>query len=256
MAELRSAVEERALAFYEWEVQGRGLHLAPRPIRLEPPFRRFERPRRLETARTDDARRSTWLSSLWESFFNAEEDPPLAEADPSPIESEADDSPHEIVEYELSFGTANKFPKGASHAWLQSLSECAWPVSFELLGCGNEVRMVVAVREPDALLVRGALQSYFPDLSVLDVEERLSSTWGDEDGIRAVLEFGLGREFMLPLREPAPEPDSLVPLVSALSSAREGEVAAPSTPLRADSTAVGREHRPSCHHAPRRAFLR
>lgn len=216
------AFARSTLAFYEWEILGRGWHLREHPVPLEPPFHPYRRLRIAGAGAPDDGRRPTWLSSLLEpagpSGPQDEDEQALA-----PLEYAYRPLEEPLVELGLELGRESKVPRGAAHAWLRSISVCGEPVSFELHGAQEAVRLLVVVRRSDAALVSDSLRSYFPDLGL--VEGGLSRRWHSVEGVSAVLEFGLGREFMLPLRQPGPDPDALTPLVGALASVRPDEVA-------------------------------
>src|SRR6185295_16313918 len=58
-------------------------------------------------------------------------------------------------------------------------------------------------------------------------EDLLLEAWTEKgEGVFSIVEFGLAREFMLPLHEPKSfSPDPLTAVVAALGEARQGEVA-------------------------------
>src|SRR5947208_2088864 len=77
--------------FYAWEKRGRGWHLYPYPVTLEPPFRPFLFHFALSGPVYDDARRPTFFSSLADRLLGRSAPTPvqpdfaiLEEIDPEP----------------------------------------------------------------------------------------------------------------------------------------------------------------------------
>jgi len=86
---------------------------------------------------------------------------------------------------------------------------------------GHRLR-IIATHPDDAPLVRRQLQAYFPEALFQAGESTLENVWdtcsGEED---LVVEFGLAREFMLPLASGKIDP--FIGIVGALSELRSGE---------------------------------
>ena len=223
---MRDAVEERSRHFYRWERRGRGWQSYPYPVPLEPPFQPF-RFLAATAAAVDDGRHPTALSRFVEGFFgggsqNPPQPPPeIEEPEPEPYEDGARSELALIPPADLAVTVA------LSEAWLKSLSSLQAPASLELVGSGGRVLPVMSARKGDILRLSSQLRAFFPTVQMEEAENLLLEAWerGDE-GVFSIVEFGLGREFMLPLYQPKSfSPDPLTAIVAALTQARHGEVA-------------------------------
>lgn len=220
------SVEERTRHFYAWERRGRGWKSYPYPVCLEPPFRPF---RHLSHAAppVDDGRHHTALSSFLERLSKPRTAPPVpppetAEPDPEPF---AEDGT--VVELAVLPPKELAVTPALAHAWLRSLSGLAAPASFELLGSGGQVSVFLSARSADLSLVSSQLQAFFPGVRIEERQDALLDAWeAGEGGVFSAVEFGLAREFMLPLGElESRAPDPLTAVAAALAEARQGEVA-------------------------------
>lgn len=221
------AVEERTRHFYAWERRGRGWGSYPYPVRLEPPFVPF-RHLKHSAPSVDDGRYETPLSRLLERVFGKPDAPAPAPApeirDPVPEPYEDDEDRSELVlvpPRDLSVTPV------LSHAWLKSLSSLQAPASFELVGAHSRVSVFLSAQSADMPLVSSQLRAFFPAVEMEEREDLLLEAWeAGEEGVFSVVEFGLAREFMLPLGEPKSfSPDPLTAIVAALCEAGRGEVA-------------------------------
>lgn len=211
--------------FIHWEKRSRGWDVFPFPVRPEPPFAVF--PREVPPfAAMDEGRRPTFLSSLVRAVSRtlATKAPSLdAAADP---ETEAGEHPQalereELIELPL-FLPPTFNARGPELAqFLESLSACAEPVAFELMGTAASVTAHLAVGASDAPHVRGQLRAFFPDLASAPVSGGLAAAWDAAGEWAGAVEFGLAREVMLPLASFGG--DLCVPLVGALAELYPGE---------------------------------
>ena len=219
-----TAVERRTLAFYEWEIRGRGWQLYDCSVSLEPPFVPFSRALPSGPQALDDGRQATWLSDLWERV--AGRGGPKAE---NPIEDVVVEprtarNGGEPVELRLLLGEPAKNSGQVFQAWLRSISTSSGPISFEVIGTRDGVTLQFAVSQEDAGLVRDSLAVFFPEIGVEETSNALGQEWLDASE-SVVMEFGLAREFMLPLCVPALHPDPLTPLIGALAGVQNGGAA-------------------------------
>jgi hypothetical protein len=130
-----------------------------------------------------------------------------------------------LVELEVTLPPGVRVTPGAAEAFLVSLSATRYPLAFEILGSGGEIVFRLAVRRPDERAVRHQLRAFFPEAIPVTPACALREAWGGLRGSAAVLEFGLGREFMLPLRTFRDFAlDPLTPIFGALSDVRSGEI--------------------------------
>src|SRR5439155_4744092 len=140
----------------------------------------------------------------------AEPEPDILERDP-------------LVELQTSLPANLNIARDTFEQFLTHLSLCAEPIAFELLGTSEKIVAQFVTHPNDASLVRKQLQAYFPDAVFLPQENRLEEVWWSSEGEgTAIFEFGLSREFMLPLA--CGKFDPFVGLCGALSELREGEL--------------------------------
>ncbi|HEX4497241.1 MAG TPA: type IV secretion system DNA-binding domain-containing protein [Thermoanaerobaculia bacterium] len=215
-------------AFYVWEIRGRGWQAFDYPVALEPAFRPFPGhalPRRPQ--QKDDGRRETILSSLLGSLFGRpgeraeppEENPPAPEPEPF-----GEDAP--LREIGIILPQKASVSPSLMGQLLRALSPSHYPLAFEILGLPEALSLQIAVRLPDFERVRGQLRAFFPDGHFEESGDRLRTAWEATGGHAVAFEFGLAREFMLPLTTFRDfRADPLLPLFAALSEARQGEIA-------------------------------
>lgn len=225
--------------FYRWERRGRGWELWDRPVPAEPPFRPFGA--RLQSSDgsgvdrrpADDGRRATWLGGVigWlhrrlMTGAAAVADRP-AETDigePEPLPHHA---PASWTELQLHVPQDLAVAKETSEHLLVALGACRHALAFELIGSHDEIRVQLTCGEADADAVERQVSAYFPEVVVSRHTDTLADAWesaGREEPV--VAEFGLGREFVLPLNTPRTfAVDPLVAMTAALSAVGPGEAA-------------------------------
>ncbi len=196
-----SAHEHFSEQFQKWEKRGRGWQVFAEPVFPEPPFVPFALRSMAETPAVDNGRRPSFLGSL----FRKVAVPPLPPADETEDEAEEEPEPQSLVReklIELKTSLPEDFDTGreAFEQFFRNLALCREPVAFELLGTNGRVSVQFVAGEYDAPLVRRQLQAYFPDASFQSQSGVLSKAWEACGGNEVlVFEFGLEREFMLPL---------------------------------------------------------
>ncbi len=225
------AYDEITRNFYAWEIRGRGWQVYDYLVSLEPPFRPFMGHREAKRALADESRVETAASSFARWFFKEKKesprtlglDPmPMADLYPEPFEEE--DVP--LREIGLVLPEKVAVSPGLAEHLLVGLASCLFPLAFEILGLPDALRLQVTCRLPDEDRVAHQLRAFFPEALLVVEGERLQPEWTGLPGSSAVLEFGLAREFMLPLKAPRDfRPDPLLPLYAALSEVRAGEIA-------------------------------
>ncbi|MEM9292124.1 MAG: type IV secretion system DNA-binding domain-containing protein [Acidobacteriota bacterium] len=109
-------------------------------------------------------------------------------------------------------------------AWLQSIAGLSAPAAWEIVGADRSVSFRLAARTADASLLQRTLEAYVPDAVVTPASKSLMDVWRATDGsLYAVREFGLLREFMVPLRSfSSLDPDPVTSLVAQLASIPPG----------------------------------
>jgi hypothetical protein len=223
-----SPIEEKLSdQFYQWELRGRGWQVFPEPVHPEPPFRAFHGHFLPDAPVIDDGRRPTFLSSLVERISRTLGGQP---ADvPSISELDEEPEPHVLVrdpliELQTSLPAKLDIGKEAFEQFLRNLAFCREPIAFEMLGAPGRVSVQFAASSYDAPVVRRQLQAYFPEATFQPREGSLTTAWETCEGEEIlVVEFGLAREFMLPLESGKLDP--FVGIVGALSELEPGELA-------------------------------
>src|ERR1051325_3340932 len=189
--------------FHEWELRGRGWQVFDEPVYPEPPFRPFFGPYLPDAPPIDDGRKPTVLSTFIQRLsrkLTTELPPPdvvpTVEDEPEPQSLIRD----KLVELQTSLPPELDIPYEVFGSFLSSLSLCREPITLELLGLSESITVQFVAHPQDAPLVRRQLQSYFPDAAFQAVEGTLQQSWNTCAGNDVmVVEFGLEREFMLPL---------------------------------------------------------
>jgi hypothetical protein len=228
-------VEILSAWFHEWEQRGRGWGLHPYPVDLEPPFIPFQRhsiPPLLPGF--DDGRRPTVLSRLTEGVQRLVTGRPrsptvldleaLFPEEPLPEPFEDDE---QIVELRLSVPPPMKVNREAVEQSLLGLPVATGPLAFEVVAVEEEIRIQLAARERDADAILERLRGYFPQVVLTRDRDHVESRWRSLARAPSLfVDFGLSREFMLPLRTfRGFEVDPLIGITAALSNLAPGEIA-------------------------------
>jgi predicted DNA-binding transcriptional regulator AlpA len=220
-------LEERLAAqFYEWERRGRGWQLWSYPVELEPPFRPFLFHYVEPGPAVDDARKPTVLSSFVDGILGRSSAlPPSA-----PIEEEPESEPEPLfaegppVEFQVALPAGTKVAKEAAERLLTSLTYASRPVAFEVMGVPNVIVTQFACADDDRGQLTQQLAAHFPESSVAEREGFLAEHW-DRRKPSVIIDFGLSRECMVPLRTVRGfEVDPLIGIMGALAGLREGEL--------------------------------
>jgi hypothetical protein len=215
--------EQLSEQFHRWELRGRGWRVFDEPVHPEPPFVPFDGHYLPESPVVDDGRRPTMLSSLFRKLTS-----PRPEAPPVIIEPEEEPEPQslireELIEFQASLPDKLDISKEAFEQFLLNLSLCREPIAFELLGLHKKVTAQFAAAKCDAPLLRRQLQAYFPEAVFVPREGALEQAWNTSTGDEVLaVEFGLAREFMLPLTSGKIDP--FIGIIGALSELQQGEL--------------------------------
>lgn len=222
--------------FYDWERRGRGWQIWDRPTHLEPPYRPFLRYQLPPPPAVDDGRQHTFTSLMVERagrWWRGEK-PPAPEVqliDPRvlPFFEEPELPPYwdedKLIELQIVLPPDARVSNETFSAFLVSLTYCSSPLSFEVIGTSQIITVQIVCRERDTEQVREQLIAHFPEARVIAVPAYLASLWNEQPENPAVVaEFGLSREFMLPLKTLPAAHDPLVSVTGALVKLEEGEV--------------------------------
>ena len=218
-----SAHEHFSKQFQIWEKRGRGWQVFNEPVFPEPPFVPFAFRPMTETPVVDNGVRPSFLGSLFRKL--AVPTPP-SEAEPEP-EEEPQPTPlirDALVELQVTLPADLDISRDSMERLFGNLSLCREPIAFELLGTPKRVLAQFAASEEDATLVRKQLSAYFPGVSFRERTGTLEQAWDGSDGENVyAVDFGLEREFMLPLATGKLDP--FIGIVSALAGLQAGELA-------------------------------
>lgn len=217
--------------FYDWEKRGRGWSVYPYPVELEPPFRPFLFHFIPTRPIYDDARKPTFFSSLAERLVGKSNAGP-AKPDNLPDEIEPEPEPSvfyeekDLVEIQISLPPTAKISKDTAEQFLLSLTYCSEPLSLEVLGLSDQIVVRLTCRDHDFLQLKQQLAAYFPEAVLSPVSGYLSERWQREPkNESAVVDFGLSKEFMLPLKTFKDfNTDPLIGIAGSLSELRDGEI--------------------------------
>jgi hypothetical protein len=218
--------EQLTEQFHRWELRGRGWQVFREPVEPEPPFVPFNGHFLPATPIIDDGAKPTFLSSLVQRLSEKLS----TEKPPAPIEPYLEEEPEptplvrdSLVEFQASLPDRLDVSKEAFEQFLLNLSLCREPLAFELIGTHKRVTTQFAAASSDAPLLRRQLQAFFPEAVFVPVENSLESAWNAATGDEMLaVEFGLEREFMLPLQSGKLDP--FIGIIGALAELQKGEL--------------------------------
>ena len=216
--------------FYAWEKRGRGWQVFGYPVALEPPFRPFLGHYVASVSRPEDVRRPSLFGGILEAL-RGEHPRAIGDGDlvasmdiPEP-EAEPFDYRGPLIEMEVGIPTDLKVSREKAGQLLTRLAHGHDPVTMELIGLPDAVSLQFVCARPDAPQAREQIRAYFPEASLRERPGLLVSAWSRTGEGTAIVDFGLSREFMLPLRTGKNfDVDPLIPLVAALSDICSGEI--------------------------------
>jgi hypothetical protein len=217
--------EQLSEQFFTFEKRGRGWEVFDEPVTPEPPFAPFKGYQLAQVI--DDGRRPTVLSSFAGSLSRW-----LSKGSPAEIEnadetiSEPESTPlvreEELVELRTTLPSNLNTSPEAVKAFISNLSACVEPVALEIIGNSEAITLQFACHPRDASLVRRQLIAYFPESTFVPATGNLSA-FEENEAFRAVVDFGLEREFLFPLA--VGKIDAFIGIVGALTELLENEAA-------------------------------
>jgi hypothetical protein len=216
--------------FYAWEQRGRGWRVFDGPVALEPPFRPFLGHYVMPIRPSEDGRRPSLFCGIIESFRSGRSrttaDPIVAtymELPEPAAEPFSYSAP--LIEIEVVTPPDLKVTRDRAGQLLARLANGGDPVTLEVIGAPNSVSLQFACAGTDCAQMREQIQAYFPEAVLRERPGFLASTWSGAGDATAIVDFGLSREFMLPLRIGKDfEVDPLIPLIAALGEIRSNEI--------------------------------
>ncbi|NBV25446.1 MAG: hypothetical protein EBS05_26480, partial [Proteobacteria bacterium] len=228
MSEPFSVSEVLTRQFYDWELRGRGWQVWESPVEPEPPFRPFTGHHIPRDFFQDDGRiePSGWRSRL----FRKETPPPVVQ--PPSLEVE-EPTPNYIetlpeqIELQLALPPDSQPKADVFDQLLSSLHYCRQPLAFEVVGTADNLVMQMVAERSDVGQVMPQLKAHFPDAVLEPKRDYLTSQWErTHDGATVLLDFGLDREFILPLATKHFATDPLVGVTGALERLGASELGA------------------------------
>lgn len=222
---MKGISDRRTANFLRWEAQGRGSQLWPGPVWPEPPFEPFGLRDTGAAEEIDDGRQPTLISSAIKEFLGRFARTPRGAPNPEPDEP----APRSLVRDELVELQAHLPPRldfdAPRYARLfGALAPCVEHLAFELLATPGRVTTQFAVQPRDERLVLRQLTAFLPEVSFAPTRGALQRAWGEPGEMEtALVDFGLGREFVVPFQPMRGEP--FVGLVGALGEIDPGETA-------------------------------
>jgi hypothetical protein len=222
-----TSIEYLTRNFYDWELLGRGWRTYPYLVPLEPAFRPFPGHDIARSVIPDDARKPSFMSSLIERFTSNSTSPAAVALEPVEVDPpEIDATSERLEEIEILVPSDQKIDHALVDTWIRTTCATRRPVSFEVIGVDRTVTIRLAYSLEDDSLIRSQLRALFPDVTVRKAESSLLGLFvqGSLEHV-AAMEFGLAREFMLPLRDLPKIPDPITTLIGAVAQAKSGELA-------------------------------
>lgn len=218
------AHEHYSAQFAAWERRGRGWQVYDQPVAPEPPFVPCQYRSMTERPPVDDGRRPTFLSSFRRNFLESKKPapPPLPEPETEPEPRQLKREP--LVELQVTLPAKLDLARESFEQLFRNLTFCNEPIAFELVGTHQRVLAQFAASDQDVSLVRRQLTAHFPEAQFRQQTGTLEKAWGASPGGEAfALEFGLEREFMLPLATGKLDP--FIGIVGALAELSPGDLA-------------------------------
>ncbi len=208
--------------FYAWELRGRGWQVWNAPVEPEPPFRPFTGHHLPPDFFKDDGQVPTPLSQWFAGLLGQSSTPALvvpgaavATVD-EPVPDLITQLP-DLVELQLALPPASQPKAEVFEQLLFSLHYCRKPLAFEVVGTGDALVAQMVAERCDAGHVMPQLKAHFPDAVIEPKPGYLQSHWDrTQNGFTVLLDFGLDREFMLPLATKHFATDPLVGVTGAL----------------------------------------
>ena len=108
--------------------------------------------------------------------------------------------------------------------FLLNLSHTSSPISFEVIGTIDSIRIQLTCRESDSTQLKGQLQAFFPDIVTNEEDYLLRKLWSHSKET-VIVDFALSEEFMRPLRSlRKSDTDPLIGIIGALEDLDEDEI--------------------------------
>lgn len=220
------ASEKQTVEFLKWEARGRGYAIWPHPVVPEPLFAPYVGYRSgMPLSNCDDGRKETLLSRSVRRL--SERLAPLT--DPLRDTVEPEQTPpilvrDDLIELRAELPSKLGLDGPKYSALFGSLGVCAEPIAFELVATSDRIANQFVVHPRDERLALRQLNAFLGEVSFTPAHRILATEWGDAGHPHvAIAEFGLGKEFMVPLDSGSSEP--FVGVIGALEEIQLDEIA-------------------------------
>ncbi len=220
---MTSKVDSGALAFSEWEERGRGWHRYDTWVTPEPPFVPFSGHNVPGRRIHDDGQIPTIASRIVDFFRGAggpESEVPAESQKPEhhPLQ-DCLDYRGELLEFKVTLSQSFRPDPGVFDQFLVSCAHARFPLTYNILGTGDSIDLLLAVDSADARHLREQLHAYFPDASITEVTGLIFDSLSSRSVEQSfVFEVGLNDEFMIPLGQSRSPGDVIVGIAGALSN--------------------------------------
>ncbi len=221
-----SLSERLTTQFYRWEQKGRGWHYFGEPVQVEPAFHPFFfHAAPPPTRPVDDGKRHNLFSLVVSAFKQSPEPQPVPDYDDEEQAiALAFDCDEPLICFSLSLPKGARIEAVATQQLLLMLSDCQYPISFEIFGNSTSISFQLVCREPDAGQMASQVKAYFPECIIRERKDILEDIISQEDKQASIQHFALKDEFMRPIKMgDSFKPDPLIGLLSALDHLNSGE---------------------------------
>ncbi len=222
-----SLMEQLTSNFYNWERLGRGWQIWKYPVELEPPFEYFyHRQTQGVQPQLDDGRKPGLFEKAIKNYkTTSQKDNAHNDIDTYlDLEPHAFTSQSNLKEITISLSSKQRISIDSVEQFLLNLSYSSSPISFEVIGTIDSIRIQLACRESDFSQLKQQLQAFFPDIVASEENNILQSLWNDKQET-VIVDFALSQEFMRPLRTlRKSDNDPLIGIIGALEDLGEDEI--------------------------------
>ena len=205
---------ELTAQFYRWELRGRGWIAWPDAVPLEPPFRPFEGHYLPRQFVQDDGQIES-LGSLFAKgvgrmfgFGGTRALPPPEEIE-EPLPG-ALDTAGDLVELQIALPPDYQPHANVFEQFLFSIGYARESVAFEVIGTSEELVVQLTTSPKDAGMVRQQLKAFFPEAVIVAEQRHLLDGLLIQGAAAEVMDFGLEREFMVPINNLKGNPGSVM----------------------------------------------
>ncbi|MFD2916816.1 type IV secretory system conjugative DNA transfer family protein [Psychroserpens luteus] len=218
-----SPSELATIQFYQWEYLNRGYYLFEEPVDIEPPYASLSSFYSAEEEVIDDGRVPSFLSQalniLNKPKPSKEEDVSFRDVIPNYI-SELP----ELVGFRLSFSNDQDITQLRSTEFLNMLSLSYQPISFEIVGTEDSIKIQLVCDYEDSERIQSQLRAYFPNITLQEFNPKYFGF--NQDKEIAIADFGLNEEFVRPINiARSYDIDSLTSIIAVFDILKEDEIA-------------------------------